>query len=212
MKNCIVLISLLSLIACSSTKYTSNGAQDNRPLLFEDEYELSELNEINLDGSAFWGIPLSSKSPTKNQSGFVFTINGLAINKSSKILPILGMIGYTGAIGYGLNILAGDKLVQNGGYYNNYNQFITTYTDKPRLPLVPAFIISVPIAGTLNNLTFRNSAVNSAGSSLYYKLITENPDIDLFFYPKYTIHNNLSIWGQKATLSANFMGAKLKLD
>ena len=212
MKNCIVLISLLSLIACSSTKYTSNGAQDNRPLLFEDEYELSELNEINLDGSAFWGIPLSSKSPTNKQSGFLFTINGLAINKSTKILPILGMIGYTGAIGYGLNILAGDKLVMDGGYYDAYNVFNPYYTSKSRLPLVPAFIISVPIAGTLNNLTFRNSALNSAGSSLYYKLITENPDVDLFFYPKYTFNNNLSIWGQKATLSANFMGAKLKLD
>jgi hypothetical protein len=212
MKNCIVLISLLSLIGCSSTKYTSNGAQDNRPLLFEDEYELSELNEINLDGSAFWGIPLSSKSPTNKQSGFLFTINGLAINKSTKILPILGMIGYTGAIGYGLNILAGDKLVMDGGYYDAYNVFNPYYTSKSRLPLVPAFIISVPIAGTLNNLTFRNSALNSAGSSLYYKLITENPDVDLFFYPKYTFNNNLSIWGQKATLSANFMGAKLKLD
>lgn len=212
MKNCIILTILLSLIGCSSIKYTSNGAQDNRPLLFEDEYELSELNEIKLDGSAFWGIPLSSKSPTINQSGFVFTINGLAINKSTKILPILGMIGYTSAIGYGLNILAGNKYVQDGGYYDNYNVFIPTYTYKPRLPLVPAFIISVPIAGTLNNLTFRNSAIHSAGSSLYYKLITENPDIDLFFYPKYTIHNNLSIWGQKATLSANFMGAKLKLN
>ena len=212
MKNLIILTILLSLIGCSSIKYTSNGAQDNRPLLFEDEYELSELNEINLDGSAFWGIPLSSKSPTKNQSGFLFTINGLAINKSTKILPILGMIGYTSAIGYGLNILAGKKYTPDGGYYNNYNVFIPTYTYKSRLPLVPAFIISVPIAGTLNNLTFRNSALNSAGSSLYYKLITENPDIDLFFYPKYTVHNNLSIWGQKATLSANFMGAKLKLD
>jgi hypothetical protein len=212
MKNCIVLISLLSLIACSSTKYTSNGAQDNKPLLFEDEYELSELNEINLDGSAFWGIPLSSKSPTKNQSGFLFTINGLNINKNTKILPILGMIGYTGVIGYGLNILAGDKLVENGGYYDNNNVFTPEYISKSRLPLVPALIISVPLAGTLNNLTFRNSALNSAGSSLYYKLITENPEIDLFFYPKYTVNNNLSLWGQKATLKANFMGAKLKLN
>jgi len=191
----------------------SSGAKDNKPLLFEDEYELSKLNEINLEGSAFWGIPLSSEltKEAKNKSGHLFTFNGVNISKSSKILPILSMIGYTFATGVVLNTLAGEKQTQQG-YYSYNGGLYPNYTYKPRLPLVAAIIVGVPIAGTLNNLTFSNSALGSAGSALNYKLITENPEIDLFYYPKYEVNNTLSLWKQKATLKANVMGAKLKLD
>jgi len=213
MKKYIFLLSLVSLIGCSSTKYMSNGAKDNKPLLFEDEYELSKLNEINLEGSAFWGIPLSSEltKEAKNKSGYLFTFNGVKISKSSKILPILSMIGYTFATGVVLNTLAGEKQTQQG-YYSYNGVLYPNYTSKPRLPLVAAIIVGMPIAGALNNLTFSNSALGAAGSALNYKLITENPEIDLFYYPKYEVNNNLSLWKQKATLKANVMGAKLKLD
>ena len=213
MKQYIFLLSLVLLIGCTSTKYMSSGAKDNKPLLFEDEYELSKLNEINLEGSAFWGIPLSSEltKEAKNKSGHLFTFNGVNISKSSKILPILSMIGYTFATGVVLNTLAGEKQTQQG-YYSYNGVLYPNYTYKPRLPLVAAIIVGVPIAGALNNLTFSNSALGAAGSALNYKLITENPEIDLFYYPKYTVNNNLSLWKQKATLKANVKGAKLKLD
>ena len=213
-KSYIVLISLLSLIGCSSTKYMSNGAKDNKPLLFEDEYELSKLNEINLEGSAFWGIPLSSEltKEAKNKSGHLFTFNGVNVSKSTKIIPILSMIGYTVTTGFVLNTLAGNKQVEDGGYYDNNGNYYPYYISKPRLPLVAGIIVGIPIAGALNNLTFSNSALGSAGSALNYKLITENPEIDLFYYPKYEVNNTLSLWKQKATLKANVMGAKLKLD
>jgi hypothetical protein len=213
MKKHIVLLSLVSLIGCTSTKYMSSGAKDNKPLLFEDEYELSKLNEINLEGSAFWGIPLSSEltKEAKNKRGHLFTFNGVNVSKSTKIIPILSMIGYTVTTGFVLNTLAGNKQVEDGGYYDN-NIYYPYYTSKPRLPLVVGLIIGVPIAGTLNNLTFSNSALGSAGSALNYKLITENPEIDLYVYPKYTINKEMGIWKQKATLKANLLGAKLKLD
>ena len=215
MKKYIFLLTLVSLIGCSSTKYMSNGAKDNEPLLFEDEYELSKLNEINLEGSAFWGIPLSSEltKEAKNKSGYLFTFNGVNISKSSKILPILSLIGYSVTTGVILNSIAGSRQVKDGfdtDYYTG--QLVQRYISKPRLPLVAGIIIGVPIAGALNNLTFSNSALGAAGSSLNYKLITENPEIDLFYYPKYTINTEMSIWKQKATLKANLLGAKLKLD
>ena len=214
MKKHIILLSLVSLIGCTSTKYMSSGAKDNKPLLFEDEYELFKLNEINLEGSALWGIPLSSEltKEAKNKSGYLFTFNGVNIGKTPKILPILGMIGYSFVTGNLLSTIAGDKQVEDGGYYDNNGNYYPYYISKPRLPLVPAIILGVPIAGTLNNLTFSNSALGSAGSALNYKLITENPEIDLFYYPKYEVNNTLSLWKQKATLKANVMGAKLKLD
>ena len=214
MKKHIILLSLVSLIGCTSTKYMSSGAKDNKPLLFEDEYELFKLNEINLEGSALWGIPLSSEltKEAKNKSGYLFTFNGVNIGKTPKILPILGMIGYSFVTGNLLSTIAGDKQVEDGGYYANNGVYYPYYTSKPRLPLVAGIIVGIPIAGALNNLTFSNSALGSAGSALNYKLITENPEIDLFYYPKYEVNNTLSLWKQKATLKANVMGAKLKLD
>ena len=68
-------------------------------------------------------------------------------------------------------------------------------------------IIGVPLAGALNNLTFSNSALGVAGSGLNYKLITDNPDIDIFYYPKYEISNKINFWNQKAYLKANVKGA-----
>ncbi len=214
MKKHILLFSIVSLIGCSSTQYMSNGAKDNKPLLFEDEYELSKLNEISLEGSAFWGIPLSSEltKEAKNKSGHLFTFNGVNITKSTKLKPIISMLGYTFATGYGLKLLLGTKEVRNGGYYDGNGAYYPYYESKPRLPLIPALIIGIPIAGTLNNLTYSKSALGAAGAALNYKLIIDNPEIDLFYYPKYTINNDVKIWKQKATLKANVMGAKLKLD
>ena len=212
MKKYILLFSLVSLMGCSSTKYLSSGAKDNKPLLFEDEYELSKLNEINLEGSAFWGIPLTSEltKEAKNKSGHLFTFNGVNISKSTKLLPILSMLGYTAATGYGLRLLFGTKEVESGGYYDPYtNVFIPYYELKPRLPLIPALLIGVPIAGTLNNLIFSNSALGAAGAALNYKLIIDNPEIDLFYYPKYTINNDVKIWTQKATLKSYAKGVYL---
>ena len=65
-----------------------------------------------------------------------------------------------------------------------------------------------PLAGALNNITFSQSALGAAGSGLNYKLITDNPKIDIFYYPKYEISNKVNFWTQKAYLKANVKGAK----
>ena len=123
------------------------------------------------------------------------------------------MLGYTFFTGQALKTIFGEYRKKTGEYVDSWSgQTVDMYEYKPRLPLIPALIIAVPIAGTLNNLTFSNSALGSAGSALNYKLITDNPEIDLFYYPKYTIHKEWKIWKQKASLKANVMGAKLKLD
>ena len=212
MKKYILLFSLVSLIGCTSTKYFSGGARDNGPLIFGDEYELSNLNDLSLDGSAFWGIPTTSKltKETKNKSGLIFNFNGVDISKSSKIFPIISLIGYTAGIGFGLNQLFGTKQVQQGGSYAG-NFFVPSYVSKPNLPLVPALLIAIPIAGTLNNFTYSNSALGAGGSALNYKLLLENPEIDVFFYPKYSVYKKQGFWKQQATINATVKGAKLKM-
>lgn len=199
-----LFVCCVALVGCTSTKYFSGGAEENGPLIFGDEYELSNLNELNLEGSAFWGIPKTSKltKESKNKSALIFNFNGVNISKSTKFFPILSLIGYTASIGYGLNQLFGTKLVPSGGW---------SYTSKPNLPLVPALLIAIPIAGTLNNFTYTNSALGAAGSALNYKLVTDNPEVDVFFYPKYIVHNKQKFWTQKASLNAKVKGAKLKM-
>ena len=194
------MFSVLLLGSCNQTKYISNGVSDNKPLIFEDEYQCKNLKEINLEGSAFWGIPKSTElsKDAKHNSGRIISFNGVRIMGSSKLLPILGMITYTAVVGTSLSAVFGQKVDY---YYLGYPFY------KQRLPLLPAMIIGVPLAGALNNLTFSNSALGIAGSGLNYKLITDNPDVDIFYYPKYEISNKINFWNQKAYLKANVKGA-----
>ena len=206
MKKLIVFIfSIVILGSCNQTKFISNGVTDNKPLIFEDEYQCKNLKEINLEGSAFWGIPKSTElsKDAKHNSGRIISFNGVRIMGSSKLLPVIGMIAYTAVLGTGLNLVFGEK--QTVAYIDQFGW--TYYEYKSRLPLIPAMIIGVPLAGALNNLTFSNSALGVAGSGLNYKLITDNPDIDIFYYPKYEISNKINFWNQKAYLKANVKGA-----
>ena len=201
--NKILLVTLLGLFStsCYQTRFISNGAKDNKPILFEDEYECKNLEEIKLEGTAFWGIPKSTdiSKAAKHNSGRIVSFNGVRISGSTKILPILGMLGYTAFVGANLSVIFGLKV----DYVDNWgNEFY-----KPRLPLIPAMILGLPIAGSLNNLTFSNSALGVAGSGINYKLIVDNPEVDVFYYPKYEISNDIKFWTQKAYLKANVKGA-----
>ena len=81
----------LLLSSCSKSFYTSNGARDQRPLLFENEYHIKELSDIQSTGKAFWGIPISQKK-YKGKHGMILYFNGVAITKTPKILPILTLL------------------------------------------------------------------------------------------------------------------------
>ena len=61
------IIICLVMSSCSKSLYVSNGARDNRPLLFDDEYVIEDLGEINSTGKAFWGIPIKDKKYKKNR-------------------------------------------------------------------------------------------------------------------------------------------------
>ena len=201
----IFIISIVLLGSCNQTKFISNGVTDNKPLIFEDEYQCKNLKELNLEGSAFWGFPKSTElsKEAKHNSGRIISFNGVRIMGSSKLLPVIGMIAYTAVIGTSLNLIFGTKdiILYSDNFGNTY------YESKSRLPLFPAMIIGVPLAGALNNLTFSNSALGVAGSGLNYKLISDNPDVDIFYYPKYEISNKVNFWTQKAYLKANVKGA-----
>jgi len=44
---------------------------------------------------------------------------------------------------------------------------------------------------------------------LNYRLISENPDVDLFFYPKYEISKQQKLFTQEAVIKGRVSGATL---
>ena len=210
MKKCIksylllVIATSLLLSSCSHSYIISSGAKDNKPLIFNNEYETKKLNEITVDGEAFWGIPSFSKNNQHNRKyGMLFTFNGVQLGKTPRILPMATLIGYSLGLGY----MFGPKSSWNySSYYNEYYPEPYNYYG-----LFIRSIIFLPIAGALNNITWPNAAASGAGQTLNYRLIDENPEVDVFFYPKYNINRSIGFWKQKANIKANVSGATLKL-
>ena len=77
--------------------------------------------------------------------------------------------------------------------------------------------MSLPVAGTINNFIW-SGATAEASSTIERQLIEENPDIDLFFFPKYEVkkYNVFNdgpkyLWWQRADVDAKVKGATIKL-
>lgn len=211
-----LVIGVLFSSSCSKQMLISTGAKDHEPLIFNNEYKTENLKEIEVGGSALFGIPSFRKNNQNNRSkGFLYTFNGVELGRLPRIVPILTMLGYTFYTGRILQETFGTKENNNYDYYGNTINSRGNY----KLPLVPAMILAVPISGMLNNLTWNNSALSGASSTFNYRLINDNPTIDVFFYPKYEIKKNnvfskegvklKYLWMQDATLKGRVSGATL---
>lgn len=203
----ILLIPVL-FSSCATRMYVANGARDHKPLVFNDEYYISDVNEITVEGKAFWGIPSYTKNNKNNyKNGYMFNFNGLPLGKVPRIFPILTMISYS---------------VITTSVFERFFRFENKYGYKQ-----PSFgsyalgaLIGIPIAGTINNFTWSGSSLSGSYASFKYQLVTENPNTDLFFYPKYEIYNknmfdenkfNLKyLWFQESTFKCRVKGATLK--
>ena len=213
------LFACLLLSSCSSSLYTSNGARDQRPLLFDGEYDIKELGEIKSTGKAFWGIPISQKKYKRKSGSIGVYFNGVSLMKTPKILPILTLLTLDFAFSaFVMQPIFGTKIETNT--YDNWDG--TTYTNtydsgENRLGLVPGLLLSLPIAGTINNFIW-SGATAEASSTIERQLIDENPNIDLFFFPKYEVtkYNVFNdgvkyLWWQEVDVDAKVKGATIKL-
>jgi len=228
--SCSLIILSLLFSGCSSSLYTSNGASDNRPLLFEDEYEIKELSDVQSTGSAFWGIPISNKKYTGD--GMLFYFNGVPIKTGSrsKVLPILSLLAIDYAFAsYVVQPLFGEdtwdetyeqyshqEYIPGNGWTDIYTTETNTYSDGYKISTLPAMMISLPFAGTINNFIW-SGATAEAASTIERQLIEQNPDTDLFFFPKYQVkkYNVFNdgpqyLWFQKADINAKVKGATIR--
>lgn len=188
------LAAITLLASCSHQQFTGNGALSDVSLQRNSsEYEIKRLNEIEVSGKSFWGIPSNSYNANKNKKGMIVRFNGLELGRTPKILPILTMVGYSFGVG-GL-------LQETFGFKDNGNYKIGT---------VPSILLGLPIAGALNNVTWSGSAFSGATNELNYRLVTDNPNVDVFLNPKYTIDYKMGFWRQSANVKAKVMGATIK--
>ena len=188
------LAAITLLASCSHQRFTGNGALSDVSLQRNSsEYEIKRLNEIEVSGKSFWGIPSNSYNANKNKKGMIVRFNGLELGRTPKILPILTMVGYSFGVGGLLQETFGVK--DNGNY---------------KIGTVPSILLGLPIAGALNNVTWSGSAFSGATNELNYRLVTDNPNVDVFLNPKYTIDYKMGFWGQSANVKAKVMGATIK--
>jgi hypothetical protein len=200
----------LLMVSCSSSLGVSNGAYSDISLNRDSkEYTIKRLKEINTESNAVFGIPID-KSLSKKQ-GLVVRFNGINLTASSRILPILSMVGLSLVTGSAIQAIAGYKYEEPvndyyGGYYGSYEEI-----KKPNMSLGVATLLAIPVAGFINNQIW-NGALNRAAWQANAQLLKENDDIDVFLNPKYDIETSRKIWTQHAKLKARVMGAKIKTD
>jgi len=200
----IPLLCLAITFLTSCNQYIKSGIAGSTDVTLtrnSDEYTIKRLKPIELEGSSLFGIPgFGTNNRNKNKTGMVFKLNGFTIGSVQRILPILSFISTSVASGI---------LVQSiGGTVDNYqsNRF-----GQYKINFPIAMLIGVPVGGMINNLVWSGSATSGLTNQMYYRLVDENPDVDIFTNPKYKIDYKLGVFNQKATIRADVMGATLKL-
>ena len=200
----IPLLCLAIALLTSCNQYIKSGIAGSTDVSLtrnSDEYTIKRLKPIELEGSSLFGIPgFGTNNKNKNKTGMIFKLNGFTIGSVPRILPILSFISTSVASGI---------LVQSiGGTVDNYqsNRF-----GQYKINFPIAMLIGVPVGGMINNLVWSGSATSGLTNQMYYRLVDENPDVDIFTNPKYKIDYKLGVFNQKATIRADVMGATLKL-
>ncbi len=173
-----------------------------------DEYTMKRLKQIEMDGNAIFGIPGigAQNNKNKNKTGLMFRFNGIEIGRTPRLMPIITMLGFT----YGYGQLAqkvfgrGKETINTG--FSNY-----TVEGDYRLRKGLQYIVAIPFAGASNNLLWDGVAASGLTNQVYYKLVDENPDVDVFINPKYKVDYRPGIFTQKAHVILNASGATIKM-
>ena len=209
MKNLLTFICIPFLFtSCSNKLYTNSGAIPNATFS-TSQYDIKEI-EITKQGSSIMGIPV--KPEASNVSGVIFTFNGVRITKIPQIFPILSMIGYTcvsAELMRQLGVGKKDERTYTGGGYPYGSAYSYTVDLGTKLNGL-SFLVGLPVAATINTLTWRGvSSLSSAGSQINTELISKNPEIDMLLFPKYEIETQYGWLSESSIVKLKVKGAVL---
>jgi hypothetical protein len=194
----LILISSICLFSCSNRLYTGNGAYHNASFT-TDQYEIEELT-ISNSGSSFLGIPLNQK---KNRtSGFTFVFNGISISKVPQFFPALTLIAFTWQSGNLMNIIGvgSEKLI-----VDDYG-YVASYRSRPNFL---SYLLGLPVSATLNSLIWKGASKGAAGSEINSVMLEQNPDVDMFLFPKYSVQTE-GFYSEKSKVTLKVKAATLK--
>jgi hypothetical protein len=213
---------VLGTSSCSRYLQSGNGGFSDVSLnRTSDEYSIKRLKEINMDGNAIFGIPGlgAQNNKNKNKTGLMFRFNGIEIGRTPRLLPIITMLSCTYAYTNLMKVVFtnnnvkpypfdynGNRTKKNAFFNNDY--FSDNYG---KLRTGWAMILGFPFAGATNNLIWNGVAASGLTNQVYYKLVDENPDVDVFVNPKYKVDYHPGIFTQKAHVILNATGATLKM-
>lgn len=202
----IALLCLAIVLLPSCSQYIKSGIAGSTDVTLNrnsDEYTIKRLKPVELEGSSLFGIPgFGTNNKNKNKTGMIFKLNGFTIGSVPRIIPILSFLSTTVASGLVIQSIAGQKLVPGNLGFPEL---------KNRMPTSVGLLLGIPVGGMINNLVWSGSATSGLTNQMYYRLVDENPDVDIFTNPKYKIDYKLGVFGQKAIIRADVMGATLKL-
>jgi hypothetical protein len=205
----LLAVLILGNTSCSKYLQSGNGGFSDVSLnRNSDEYTMKRLKQIEMDGNAIFGIPGigAQNNKNKNKTGLMFRFNGIEIGRTPRLMPIITMLGFT----YGYGQLAqkvfgrGKETINTG--FSNY-----TVEGDYRLRKGLQYIVAIPFAGASNNLLWDGVAASGLTNQVYYKLVDENPDVDVFINPKYKVDYRPGIFTQKAHVILNASGATIKM-
>jgi hypothetical protein len=210
---------VFSTSSCSKYLQSGNGGFSDVSLnRTSDEYSIKRLKQIDMDGNAICGIPGlgAQNNKNKNKSGMMFRFNGIEIGRTPRIMPIITMLGFTVAYTALTQTVIKNNNVKIYGYETNKkNTFFVNddyYSDKlGSLRTGWAVLLGLPFAGATNNLLWNGVAASGLTNQVYYRLVDENPDVDVFVNPKYKVDYHPGIFTQKAHVILNATGATLKM-
>jgi hypothetical protein len=220
-----ILLAFIAFSTSSCSKYLQSGNGGFSDVSLNrnsDEYSIKRLKQIEMDGNAFCGIPGllgAQNNKNKNKSGMMFRFNGIEIGRTPRILPIITMLGFT--IGYSelmKSVIKNNNVKEypfdNNGNKTKKNAFFNNdvYSENyGSLRTGWAVILGLPFAGATNNLLWNGVAASGLTNQVYYQLVDENQDIDVFVNPKYKVDYHPGIFTQKAHVILNATGATLKM-
>jgi len=167
------------------------------------------------------------------------TIAILFTGCSNTLLITQGEQGYAGDLNEGYEVVELDEISatnrsffgfvidknKKDGVITNFNSYNRTVSNLPRfftyltwsavLPVVTSFhpigvIGGIFLGGAINNSIWSRTSYNVAQKEANLRLISENPEIDLFVYPKYKVETKVGLFTNKSNITIYTKGAKLK--